>query len=228
MLLQLGGLNLLTDPVFGKRASPVRWAGPRRVMEPGLSLVQIAKRTQADVKRMAATVNHVQTPAYYDQIVGDVVLNDPPDKAASAAKSAAVQVALPSAVEKLPLQPRDTVVAPGNEALAELDALAKAENWHELGDHLTDIKPTARDLHWNGLVEQAAIGELTPLASPSGGSVAERLAMIKRYYPTFPSLRSSPQFMALRASIGKAVMHMDAPRKSIASEREVALGKSAV
>ena len=173
-----------------------------KLLEPGLSLVQIAKRTQADVKRMAATVNHVQTPAYYDQIVGDVVLNDPPDKAASAAKSAAVQVALPSAVEKLPLQPRDTVVAPGNEALAELDALAKAENWHELGDHLTDIKPTARDLHWNGLVEQAAIGELTPLASPSGGSVAERLAMIKRYYPTFPSLRSSPQFRALRASIG--------------------------
>jgi N-acyl-phosphatidylethanolamine-hydrolysing phospholipase D len=38
VLMQLGGLNLLTDPVFSERASPVQWAGPRRVMEPGLLL----------------------------------------------------------------------------------------------------------------------------------------------------------------------------------------------
>jgi N-acyl-phosphatidylethanolamine-hydrolysing phospholipase D len=29
-LLQVGSLNVLTDPIFGDRASPVRWAGPRR------------------------------------------------------------------------------------------------------------------------------------------------------------------------------------------------------
>src|SRR5262249_18374043 len=28
--------NLITDPVFSPRASPVQWAGPRRVMEPAL------------------------------------------------------------------------------------------------------------------------------------------------------------------------------------------------
>ena len=38
MLLQFGGLNILTDPVFSQRASPVQWAGPRRVMDPALSL----------------------------------------------------------------------------------------------------------------------------------------------------------------------------------------------
>lgn len=38
VLLQLGGLNLITDPVFSQRASPLQWAGPRRVMEPGLPL----------------------------------------------------------------------------------------------------------------------------------------------------------------------------------------------
>jgi TPR repeat protein len=38
---------------------------------PGLSLIQIAKETQAKVKAMAAAVSHDQTPAYYDQIVGD-------------------------------------------------------------------------------------------------------------------------------------------------------------
>jgi L-ascorbate metabolism protein UlaG (beta-lactamase superfamily) len=38
VLLQLGNLNVITDPVFSPRAFPVQWAGPRRVMEPGLSL----------------------------------------------------------------------------------------------------------------------------------------------------------------------------------------------
>jgi N-acyl-phosphatidylethanolamine-hydrolysing phospholipase D len=38
VLLQLGGLNVLTDPVFSQRAFPVQWMGPRRVMEPGLPI----------------------------------------------------------------------------------------------------------------------------------------------------------------------------------------------
>lgn len=169
-----------------------------KLLEPGLSLVQVAKRTQADVKRMAATVNHEQTPAYYDQIVGDFVLNDQPGMMASSVKATAQQAALGTGT----VQQRDVVVSLGAETLSELDALAKAKNWRELGDHLTDVKPSARDLHWNGLVEQAAIGELTPIAAPSGGSVAERLATIERYYPVFPSLRSSSEFMSLRATIG--------------------------
>ena len=37
-LLQLGGLNLLTDPVFSRRASPFSWAGPLRVKPPGVAL----------------------------------------------------------------------------------------------------------------------------------------------------------------------------------------------
>jgi hypothetical protein len=42
--------------------------------EPGLNLVQIAKRTQSEVRDLAQGIRHLQTPAYYDQIVGDVVL----------------------------------------------------------------------------------------------------------------------------------------------------------
>ncbi|MEO8668216.1 MAG: caspase family protein [Bauldia sp.] len=41
---------------------------------PGLSLIQIAKETQSKVKALAATVSHDQTPAYYDQIIGDYYL----------------------------------------------------------------------------------------------------------------------------------------------------------
>lgn len=35
-LIQFSGLNVLTDPVFSERVSPVSWAGPRRVRPPGI------------------------------------------------------------------------------------------------------------------------------------------------------------------------------------------------
>jgi N-acyl-phosphatidylethanolamine-hydrolysing phospholipase D len=37
-LVQLPGLNILTDPVFSHRASPFRWAGPRRFHPPALTV----------------------------------------------------------------------------------------------------------------------------------------------------------------------------------------------
>lgn len=38
LLVQMGGVNILTDPHFTARASPVRWAGPERVVPPGIAL----------------------------------------------------------------------------------------------------------------------------------------------------------------------------------------------
>lgn len=38
VLLQVGGLNILTDPVFSERAFPVQWVGPRRVMSPAVAI----------------------------------------------------------------------------------------------------------------------------------------------------------------------------------------------
>src|SRR5450631_848722 len=38
VLLQIGGLNVLTDPVFSQRAFPVQFMGPRRVMDPPISI----------------------------------------------------------------------------------------------------------------------------------------------------------------------------------------------
>lgn len=38
VLLQIHGLNVITDPVFSQRAFPVQWTGPRRVMDPGLAI----------------------------------------------------------------------------------------------------------------------------------------------------------------------------------------------
>lgn len=36
VLLQVGGLNLLTDPIWSERCSPVSWAGPKRAIDPGI------------------------------------------------------------------------------------------------------------------------------------------------------------------------------------------------
>jgi L-ascorbate metabolism protein UlaG (beta-lactamase superfamily) len=40
-LVQVAGRNILIDPVFAKRASPVRFAGPRRVNPPGIALADL-------------------------------------------------------------------------------------------------------------------------------------------------------------------------------------------
>lgn len=37
LLIQAGGVNILTDPVWSERASPVSFAGPRRVVPPGIA-----------------------------------------------------------------------------------------------------------------------------------------------------------------------------------------------
>src|SRR5580692_3083231 len=37
VLIQAGGLNVLTDPVWSERASPLSFAGPRRVCAPGIA-----------------------------------------------------------------------------------------------------------------------------------------------------------------------------------------------
>jgi L-ascorbate metabolism protein UlaG (beta-lactamase superfamily) len=40
-LLQTDGVNLLTDPVWSERVSPLTWAGPRRVRRPGLAFERL-------------------------------------------------------------------------------------------------------------------------------------------------------------------------------------------
>jgi len=40
-LIQVAGLNVLTDPIWSDRASPVSFAGPRRLVPPGLPLTDL-------------------------------------------------------------------------------------------------------------------------------------------------------------------------------------------
>lgn len=41
LLMQLDGHNILTDPQFSRRASPVQWAGPQRVVPPAMTIEQL-------------------------------------------------------------------------------------------------------------------------------------------------------------------------------------------
>ena len=40
-LLQIGGLNILTDPVWSLRASPIQWIGPARLRPPGIAFEEL-------------------------------------------------------------------------------------------------------------------------------------------------------------------------------------------
>jgi L-ascorbate metabolism protein UlaG (beta-lactamase superfamily) len=53
LLIQVAGLNILTDPVFAERASPVAFAGPRRVNPPGIAFEDLPK-----IDAVLVTHNH--------------------------------------------------------------------------------------------------------------------------------------------------------------------------
>lgn len=43
MLIQTQGLNILTDPIWSGRASPLKWLGPKRFYAPGIAFEQLPK-----------------------------------------------------------------------------------------------------------------------------------------------------------------------------------------
>ncbi|GLR15431.1 MBL fold metallo-hydrolase [Portibacter lacus] len=43
VLMQMDGMNILTDPVYSKRASPISWAGPKRFRDPGIPFDKLPK-----------------------------------------------------------------------------------------------------------------------------------------------------------------------------------------
>ncbi len=43
VLIQTQGVNILTDPIYSKRASPLTWVGPKRVHHPGVAFEDLPK-----------------------------------------------------------------------------------------------------------------------------------------------------------------------------------------
>ena len=49
LLVQMGGLNILTDPVWSDRCSPAQWFGPKRYRAPPCSLAELCQTINIDV-----------------------------------------------------------------------------------------------------------------------------------------------------------------------------------
>ncbi|HVH78316.1 MAG TPA: caspase family protein, partial [Stellaceae bacterium] len=77
----------------------------REMASPGLTMVQLAKRTQAEVKQLASYAKHEQTPAYYDEIVGDFVLNGSGDATAEGESRTAAALVVPRPEALAPTAP---------------------------------------------------------------------------------------------------------------------------
>jgi hypothetical protein len=171
--------------------SPFTASLAKRVMEPGQNLTAIMIGVRKDV--LAATSGR-QVPWDHSALTSDFYFQ--PAALRGDQDGGLVEAGAPNRRGGL-----RNAAASGKQIVAELDALAAAQDWRELRDRLADVSPTSRDAHWNSLVEQAAVGELEPLTAP-GGSADERLAALERYYPKFPSLKTSARFQELRTKIG--------------------------
>ena len=83
----------------------------RELAKPGRTLVQIAKATQVGVKALAATIGYEQTPAYYDQVVGDVTLSDPAPDAPVASPAQIAQATPPPSRQQIAALAPDPKIA---------------------------------------------------------------------------------------------------------------------
>jgi hypothetical protein len=81
------------------------------IATPDQTLVQIAKKTQINVRRLAATIGFEQTPAYYDQVIGDVILARMPVQGNPAAQPASPTPVTPSS-DRPTITPTVTTTAP--------------------------------------------------------------------------------------------------------------------
>ena len=101
----------------------------RELAKPGRTLVQMAKATQVGVKDLAATVGFEQTPAYYDEVVGDIVLSDAAPQVAAAIPAPApspTQVAQAARAPSAPTRQEVAALTPDPHLGSALDVGAAA------------------------------------------------------------------------------------------------------
>ena len=95
-LIQMRGLNILTDPHFSQRASPLSFAGPRRLVAPGLAFEDLPP-----IDAVVVSHNH------YDHLDSSTISR--------------LAAAHPAAVFFVPLRLGDFIHARGGKQIHELD-----------------------------------------------------------------------------------------------------------
>jgi hypothetical protein len=146
----------------------------RELAKPGQTLVQIAKATQVEVKALAETVGAQQTPAYYDEVIGDVVLSN--------AKTAAPTTDAKPAADVKPVAPpadvKPAVIAPVR-AAPEQQQVAAIVTDRKLGDlKVGGPAPIARFMRSN-----AGWTATVSLPEPATG-LSYRLGGVGEFKPT--------------------------------------------
>ncbi len=87
----------------------------KQLERPNASIIDIAKATQVAVRDMASSIGHVQLPSYYDQILGNVVLNPSDEPAGTSGETQKFEegatVAMLPRVDPLPKEGKATPLA---------------------------------------------------------------------------------------------------------------------
>ena len=94
-------------------------------------------------------------------------------------------------------------LAPKPYTIADLEALAKAQQYPELFAHLEDVPPSKRDARWEAVMVQAATEVMKDAASSDDlqsawGGFATAEALLQRC----PALAKEPAFMTARGTVG--------------------------
>lgn len=149
---RLGADDAETNSVFTRKFWQI-------LNTPGLPVVEIAKRTQVEVSALAASVDHEQAPAYYDQVVGQFYFQPPRPKLFG------LTIGINDyGVEHLNLQ------GAVNDARLIADALrgAGAERVETLLDY--DAHPTFIEYVWRDLLAEARPGDTIAFTFSGSGS----------------------------------------------------------
>jgi len=85
-------------------------------------------------------------------------------------------------------------------SMADLQVLDKKNQWQELLDHLSDIKPAQRDANWEKLVDSAMSGRSQQLYKEANAK--KIIEFFDQYIPLYPSILKDAEFMKKRADYG--------------------------
>lgn len=199
-VLMSAGLNQQALDSLNRPGEPASDSSPNSVFtrvlldelgKPGLTHIVLAKAVQTRVRDLARSIDHAQVPAFYDQIIGDVVLR--PD-------GVAPQVAARPAVMAPPLRQPD-LQAPAAPALGmgqRWQVREVAANGLLFDGVWTRTGPRSFDAEWRQVGSQNVIRDTIELESLRGDAVVlYRRGVNGRY---FGALSADGRFVSGHAS----------------------------
>ena len=144
---------------------------------PGLSHIVLAKAVQTRVRDLARSVNHAQVPAFYDQIIGDVVLR--PDGTPPASRDTAATIPRP----QFPSPPAARPAALSFDIGARWYVRESSASGLIFDGVWTRTGPRTLKAEWRDRASGATLSDTIEIESQSGNAVVlYRSGVNGRYY----------------------------------------------